>query len=332
MRKFSTDLNSQPPMETLLLLANWGAGCVEKVVAINKTRVAMLQALSNKITHDEETVFPQDDISGGTESVPIPWVNETGDGEVLHAEFTYISRAIESDTVGVRWFHCRQHNRDDSEPMLRSWADRVVTTNSRNGTSCTNAVEGEYLRTNQRLGRKYWVECNYLCPCAESKHVVPAASGRLDVDSCGNRSLSRGLRHRLEVFRTPIGEWGLRTARYQSIPKGEILFCEAGIYRREEERNELEKFHDSSGVDRPRRLNLFQVRGNCRRRGPFLLDSSLYRSIAGFVTYKGAGNLEQLEVLGNHLDTELPLIAFRTVENIGPLTELCLNNYTSLSL
>ena len=50
-------------------------------------------------------------------------------------------------------------------------------------------------------------ECNDMCRC--------------DIAKCTNRNIQKGLRQRLEVFRTERAEWGLRSA--QMIPAGDFV-------------------------------------------------------------------------------------------------------------
>lgn len=350
------DLNKPAPMESLLLLAFRGGGFIEEVEKIPSHRARILKVMNciksqlednneNKqidyVLDRNSTAIPQDDVSQGLERIPVPWINETGDGKVINAnDFVYVNRAIESDTIGIPWFQHRKKRMGTK--VLKSWEWGKVDVSSGNNdpynpprteilestqhTNCTSAKQGRFLKIEQQLGEdgSWLLECNYLCPCARFKHVVPTALGRLDVNQCGNRHLSHGVRHRLEIFRTRCRGWGVRTAANQSIRKGEIVCSYAGIYRKEEEMDALERKYQSEGRD-SYILNLSKTGCSNRRKGTFVLDGTKYRSVSGFINHECGGNLEQFRMLANHLDTELPVIGFKAKRDIEPMTELSFN-------
>jgi len=275
-----------PPIESLLLLSARGGGDMKMIKNIY-----------------ESMFFPSLDISQGLEKVPIPWVNETGDGEKLKADFIYVSHAVESHDVGISWFR-----------NLKKLSEVRC---------CKTKLHGKCMKYNIR-GRSYNIECNYFCECAQEKIVIPA-NGKQEIKQCGNRHLGYGVVHGLEIFRTRDGRgWGVRTNRDQWIEKDEIICEYCGIYRKEKDMAELEEFYKRTG----RKSYILNLSQSIKRDdSQYVIDGTEYRSVSGFFNH-GCGdiiNMEQFHALSNHFDSDLPLVGFRATKRIPPLTELCFN-------
>ena len=153
---------------------------------------------------------------------------------------------------------------------------------------------------------------------------------------CANRVTQRGLRHRLEVFRTADGRgWGVRS--WDTIAAGEHVCTFLGTVVRDEDIEER-----ADGAEAIDDTYIFNMRVATERQAAagdggayftpvdeadvdnaFCVDASAVGSVARFINHSCAPNLFVQPVLGaEHASTAQAAVCFFAAECIPPLTEL----------
>ena len=323
MRNACYDLQNPPPIESLLLLAVRSG--------IDEDLITSITTKRRSLTCEIPKIFPDKDMTEESEIFPIPWVNETGDNEQLKANFTYVRCAIESQNVVIPWLHFNSTQAMSTEvanltqdpnqiPKLKSWETSESTqTSSRKKQRqiCDENIQGLTLKKQlpEHLQNYFTLQCNYLCPCAKKKRAITIGFNRkLAIVNCGNRHITDGIKHKIEIFRTQHCGWGVRTSKHQTIQKGEIVCTYGGVYVSEKDAKEKNFY-----IKMPFALNKI---------GEYLvIDSTKYRSVGGFINHacKSHANLKECFLLGDHLSIRHPSVAFRATTLIEPNTELCFN-------
>ncbi|CAA0834518.1 Histone-lysine N-methyltransferase- H3 lysine-9 specific SUVH5 [Striga hermonthica] len=224
-----------------------------------------------------------DDISGGKEKMPIRAVNNVDDVRLL-PKFVYITRMVYPD-----WFK-------KVEPV---GCDCVNGCSDSHQCPCLvkNGGEIPYNENGSILQRKRRVhECGPLCKCPPT---------------CMNRVSQHGQRYRLEIFKTELRGWGVRSR--DLIPSGGFVCEYLGEFLREKEAD-LRVGGDEYLFD------IYNSRGG--RVDGFAIDAGVYGNVGRFINHSCSPNMYAQDVLYDHADNKMPRIMFFATENISPLQEL----------
>ncbi|ERN01547.1 hypothetical protein AMTR_s00002p00271340 [Amborella trichopoda] len=256
-----------------------------------------------------------DDISGGQENFPIPATNVV-DPPFAPTGFVYHKSLIVAKSVNLP---------PDAEgcQCIGGCVDfRICACAGLNGS------EFPYVRRyGERLvqAKDVVFECGPNCRCGSS---------------CVNRTSQRGLRYRLEVFRTPNKGWAVRSL--ESIPSGAPICEYTGFLRQTDEiDNELENnyifeidcLQTMKGIDgRQRRFgdvsihspaNLHKIEDKKSEGHPeFCIDAGSTGNVARFINHSCEPNLFVQCVLSSHHDLKLARVMLFASDNIPPLQEL----------
>jgi len=187
-----TNMNSRPPVETLLLLCNRGAH--ERPKDIQNALEIRQKMLMTMKGIDSITTLQRSDISSGLEPDAIPVI---GDGV---PSFMYVAKNIETRHVAINWFECREGK---SRQLL-----------SFKGQCCPSSLK--LLHQRQKVRANWQTHCNYLCESRESNV------------KCKCQRAEDGVHTGLEVFKTSNRGYGVRTAQGVTIRKHEIVCHYAG--------------------------------------------------------------------------------------------------------
>jgi SET domain-containing protein len=153
----------------------------------------------------------------------------------------------------------------------------------------------------RRLKRGYEsvYECHALCSCS---------------DECANRVVQRGMSVRLEVFRTPLAGWAVRTV--DAVPAG-VFICEyAGEHLPDDEAEERGILYDQLELSR-----LMDVQGDGPDALRMCVDATNFSNVARFINHSCAPNCHKQRVFADH-HTRLPRIALFALCDIAPLEEI----------
>ncbi|GER50841.1 histone-lysine N-methyltransferase [Striga asiatica] len=224
-----------------------------------------------------------DDISRGKEKMPIRAVNNVDDIR-LHPKFSYITRMVYPD-----WFK-------KVEPV---GCDCVNGCSDSHKCPCLvkNGGEIPYNENGSILRRKRRVhECGPSCKCPPT---------------CMNRVSQRGPRHRLEIFKTELRGWGVRSR--DLIPSGGFVCEYLGEFLREKEAD-LRVGGDEYLFD------IYNSRGG--RVDGFAIDAGMYGNVGRFFNHSCSPNMYAQDVLYDHADKKMPRVMFFATKDISPLEEL----------
>ncbi|KAL2544776.1 uncharacterized protein Fot_14009 [Forsythia ovata] len=151
--------------------------------------------------------------------------------------------------------------------------------------------------------------------------------------SCYNRVSQRGIKFRLEIFKTEARGWGVRSLN--SIPSGSFICEYAGELLEDKEAEQKigndeylfdigQNYMDSSlKPEEPgNSIEVFQEAG-------YTIDAAQYGNIGRFINHSCSPNLYAQNVIYDHVDKRMPHVMFFAAENIPPLQELTYHyNYT----
>ncbi|XP_028114775.1 histone-lysine N-methyltransferase, H3 lysine-9 specific SUVH4-like [Camellia sinensis] len=255
-----------------------------------------------------------EDITGGQEDIPIPATNMVDDPPVAPTGFTYcksiqVAKSVElpSNATGCvckgtcidpRICACARLNGSDF-PYVRRDGGRLVE---------PQAVV---------------FECGPSCGCGPG---------------CVNRTSQRGLRYRLEVFRTPKKGWGVRSWDY--IPSGAPVCEYVGILMKTDEIDtsyennyifDIDCLQTMEGLDgRERRLRDVSIPTYLDKSGDhksatvpeFCIDAGTTGNVARFINHSCQPNLFVQCVLSSHHDIKQARVVLFAADNIPPLKEL----------
>ncbi|XP_065850396.1 histone-lysine N-methyltransferase, H3 lysine-9 specific SUVH4-like [Euphorbia lathyris] len=155
---------------------------------------------------------------------------------------------------------------------------------------------------------------------------------------CVNRTSQRGIKYRLEVFRTPKKGWAVRS--WDFIPSGAPICEYIGVLRRTDDMDnvaennyifEIDCLQTMKGIGgRERRLGIVSVEDNMdgaddpssENAPEFCIDAGSTGNIARFINHSCEPNLFVQCVLSSHQDLRLARVMLFAADNIPPLQEL----------
>ncbi|CAK7348127.1 unnamed protein product [Dovyalis caffra] len=133
---------------------------------------------------------------------------------------------------------------------------------------------------------------------------------------CVNRTSQRGIKHRLEVFRTPKKGWAVRS--WDFIPAGAPVCEYVGVLMRTEDTD-----HRRLGDVLVPAINNFDGDDQKSESVPeFCIDAGSTGNIARFINHSCEPNLFVQCVLSSHHDVKLARVMLFAADNIPPLQEL----------
>lgn len=170
-------------------------------------------------------------------------------------------------------------------------------------------------------GKPVIFECGVTCKCAYG---------------CGNRVAQRGLRKKMEVFRTRELGWGVRSL--DLIHAGEFICEYAGVMVTKEQ-GEIMSMNGDTLVYPGRFAGTWKLWGNLSDVYPgnvppsyptlppidCAMDVSTMRSVAAFIRHSKEPNVMVQFVFHDHNNLKFPRVMLFALENISPLTELSLD-------
>ncbi|OMO72415.1 hypothetical protein COLO4_27624 [Corchorus olitorius] len=175
----------------------------------------------------------------------------------------------------------------------------------------------------------------------EAKHVVFECGPRCGCGpSCVNRTSQRGLRYRLEVFRTPKKGWGVRS--WDFIPAGAPICEYIGVIRRTEDLDDASENYYILDIDclqtmrglghRNRRQqdaslpvipNMDSIDEQKSESVPeFCIDAGSSGNVARYINHSCDPNLFIQCVMSAHHDFRLARLVLFAADNIPPMQEL----------
>lgn len=256
-----------------------------------------------------------EDISGGQEDVPIPATNLVDDPPVAPSGYTYCKSLQIAKNVKL--------------PANVSGCNCQGTCVDPRTCACAklNGSDFPYVQINGgRLieARAVVFECGPSCGCGPG---------------CVNRTSQRGIKHRLEVFRTPKKGWAVRS--WDFIPSGAPVCEYIGALVRTEDTDHVCENNYIFDIDclqtmrglggRERRLgdvsvstiNSFDGDDQKSESVPeFCIDAGSTGNIARFINHSCEPNLFVQCVLSLHHDVKLARVMLFAADNIPPMQEL----------
>ncbi|XP_011033766.1 PREDICTED: histone-lysine N-methyltransferase, H3 lysine-9 specific SUVH4 isoform X2 [Populus euphratica] len=256
-----------------------------------------------------------EDISGGQEDVPIPATNLVDDPPVAPSGYTYRKSLQIATNVKL--------------PTNVSGCNCKGTCVDPRTCACAKLNGSDFPYVNCHGGRLIEAravvfECGPGCGCGPG---------------CVNRTSQRGIKHRLEVFRTPKKGWAVRS--WDFLPAGAPVCEYIGVLMRTEDTNhvcennyifDIDCLQTMRGLDgRERRLGDVSVPGINNFDGDdqksesvpeFCIDAVSTGNIARFINHSCEPNLFVQCVLSSHHDVKLARVMLFAADNIPPMQEL----------
>ncbi|RZC91601.1 hypothetical protein C5167_027665 [Papaver somniferum] len=251
------------------------------------------------------------DISEGKENIPIPATNLVDDPPVAPTSVTYITTAQVSASVkfpanALLGCKCKGACIDPRVCACAKLNGSEFPYVSKDGGRLIEAKDIVY-------------ECGPSCGCGPG---------------CVNKTSQRGLKYRLEVYRTPKKGWGVRS--WDFIPSGAFVCEYIGVIKRTDEVHDPENFYifDIDCLQTMKGLD-----GRKRRQGDvsispsafidkaddevsYCIDAGSIGNIMRYINHSCAPNLFVQCVLSEHHDVKLARIVLFAADNIPPLQEL----------
>ncbi|XP_071740068.1 histone-lysine N-methyltransferase, H3 lysine-9 specific SUVH4-like [Rutidosis leptorrhynchoides] len=248
------------------------------------------------------------DIAKGLEEVQIPVINTIDDTTITG--FTYTKDIISKLTL----------------PAYTSGCDCKGYCSNSKHCACAKLNNGEFPYVRIQGGRliepkDVVFECGPGCRCGPG---------------CINRTSQRGLKYRLEIFRTSDKGWAVKTKDF--IPSGAPVCEYIGELRRNNELDnvadndyifEIDCWQTMNGVEgRERRLgdvslSVCKRLGNADENEPeFCIDAGHVGNVARFINHSCEPNLFVQCVLSSHRDPRFARIVLFASDNILPFQEL----------
>ncbi|KAI3976169.1 hypothetical protein MKX01_022091 [Papaver californicum] len=279
----------------------------QSVLTTNQVQFARAQA--PKCADDIRGLVCKD-ISGGQENIPIPATNLVDDPPVAPTGLTYITTAQVSASVKIptNVFGCKCKGAciDPRTCACAKLNGSDFPYVSKDGGRLIEAKDVVY-------------ECGPHCGCGPD---------------CVNKTSQHGLKHRLEVYRTPKKGWGVRS--WDFIPSGAFVCEYIGVIKRTNEVHDPENFFifDVDCLQTMKGLD-----GRERRRGDvsispsafsdkaadevdYCIDAGTTGNVTRYINHSCAPNLFVQCVLSDHHDVKLARIVLFAADNIPPLQEL----------
>uniref|UniRef100_A0A672SHL5 Histone-lysine N-methyltransferase EHMT1-like n=1 Tax=Sinocyclocheilus grahami TaxID=75366 RepID=A0A672SHL5_SINGR len=226
------------------------------------------------------------DIARGYEKVPIPCVNAV-DSEPCPDNYKYVPEScvtspmnIDKNITHLQYCVCKDDCSSAScmcgQLSLRCWYDK----------------ESRLLPEFSNEEPPLIFECNHACSCWRT---------------CKNRVVQNGLRIRLQLFRTQMMGWGVKTL--QDIPQGTFVCEYVG-----------EIISDAEADVRENDSYLFSL--DSKVGDMYCVDARFYGNISRFINHHCEPNLFPCRVFTSHQDLRFPHIAFFACKNISAGDEL----------
>ncbi|XP_058086745.1 histone-lysine N-methyltransferase, H3 lysine-9 specific SUVH6-like [Magnolia sinica] len=252
------------------------------------------------------------DISEGKEKIPICAVNTIDDKRP--PQFNYITKMI-----------------------YPSWYDPIPP----RGCECSDGcLDSEKCFCAVKNGGE--IPFNYNGAIVEAKPLVYECGPSCKCPpSCYNRVSQHGIRFQLEIFKTKLRGWGVRSLT--SIPSGSFICEYTGELLQDKEAEQRtgndeylfdigHNYSDHSLWDGLSNLIPdLQSNASCEvvEDVGFTIDAAQHGSVGRFINHSCSPNLYAQNVLYDHDDKRMPHIMFFAAENIPPLQELTYHyNYT----
>ncbi|XP_057215572.1 histone-lysine N-methyltransferase EHMT1 isoform X2 [Triplophysa rosa] len=226
------------------------------------------------------------DIARGYEKVPVPCVNAV-DSEPYPDNYKYIPNScvtspmnIDKNITHLQYCVCKDDcssaNCMCGQLSLRCWYDKE------------SRLLPEFCSEEPAL----IFECNHACSCWRT---------------CKNRVVQNGMRSRLQLFRTQLMGWGVKTL--QDIPQGTFVCEYVG-----------EIISDAEADVRENDSYLFSLDNKVG--DMYCVDARFYGNISRFINHHCDPNLFPCRVFTSHQDLRFPHIAFFASKNINAGDEL----------
>ena len=131
-------------------------------------------------------------------------------------------------------------------------------------------------------------ECNKRCSCDET---------------CTNRLVQKGRKHKLAIFRTDNGcGWGVKAM--ENIKAGSFVVEYVGEVITSEEAEERGRKYDAEG-----RTYLFDLDFNLGEENLYTVDAAYFGNLSHFINHSCDPNLNIFSVFINNLDPNMPQLA-----------------------
>lgn len=264
-----------------------------------------------------------EDISGGQEAFPIPATNLVDDPPIAPTGFTYcksmqVAKGVKLPTTAIGC-DCRGNCLNSHDCLCA----KLNSTDSKH-------YDFPYVhRDGGRLveAKAVVFECGPKCGCGPD---------------CINRTSQRGLKYRLEVYRTPKKGWAVRS--WDFIPAGAPVCEYIGVLRRTEDLDnacdnensfifDIDCLQTMRGLGgRERRLRDVSISTIYNSDRPddqkventpdYCIDAGAVGNVARFINHSCEPNLFVQCVLSSHHDLKLARVVLFAADNIPPLQEL----------
>ncbi|KAJ8773101.1 hypothetical protein K2173_028278 [Erythroxylum novogranatense] len=257
-----------------------------------------------------------EDISGGQEDVPIPATNLVDDPPVAPTGYKYCKSIKVAKNVKI--------------PLNSSGCNCKGSCVDSKICACAKLNGSDFPYVHRDGGRLIEAkdvvfECGPNCKCGPG---------------CVNRTSQRGIKYRLEVFRTPKKGWAVRS--WDFIPSGAPVCEYVGVLIRTEDLDnvadnnyifEIDCLQTMNGLGgrekRSRDVSIPKIEGIDRTDDQkfevvpeFGIDAGSAGNIARFINHSCEPNLFVQCVLSSHHDVKLARVMLFAADNIPPLQEL----------
>ncbi|KAM6564465.1 hypothetical protein CsatB_024463 [Cannabis sativa] len=238
-----------------------------------------------------------DDISHGKELIPIRAVNTIDDEKP--PSFKYATNLVYPD-----WCHITPPKGCD---CIDGCSDSITC-------SCAvkNGGEMPYSSNGTAVdGKLFLYECGPSCKCPPS---------------CHNRVSQHGLKFKLEIFKTKLRGWGLRSR--ECIPLGGFICEYIGELLMDEEAEKRAGYDDylfDIGKNHDSNTSIDEGLNNCEDvddDSGFTIDAAEYGNVGRFINHSCSPNIYAQKILYDHEDESIPHIMFFAAEKIQPFEEL----------
>ncbi|XP_043078093.1 histone-lysine N-methyltransferase EHMT1 isoform X8 [Puntigrus tetrazona] len=260
--------------------------CSQNSKVWNALQASKKQKEANSSQADPVEKLLNRDIARGYEKVPIPCVNAV-DSEPCPDNYKYVPDScvtspmnIDKNITHLQYCVCKDDCSSAScmcgQLSLRCWYDKE------------SRLLPEFCNEEPPL----IFECNHACSCWRT---------------CKNRVVQNGLRIRLQLFRTQLMGWGVKTL--QDIPQGTFVCEYVG-----------EIISDAEADVRENDSYLFSL--DSKVGDMYCVDARFYGNISRFINHHCEPNLFPCRVFTSHQDLRFPHIAFFACKNISAGDEL----------
>ncbi|XP_065840903.1 histone-lysine N-methyltransferase EHMT2-like [Oscarella lobularis] len=252
---------------------------------------AMRRTHAVKEMADYVNNFLRMDISKGQEPFPILCVNEV-DGTLPPSDFVYIKSCVEVKGLHIdrsmesmEGCNCGQLCIERGCNCARSSKRRRLWFDS----------EGKINADIKKFKNPIVFECNPKCSCSSQ---------------CPNRVVQKGLKYRLELFRTLSKGWGVRAK--ENIPMGSMICEYAGQLITDEAANLMK---DDT--------YLFDLDVDGQMDGCMCINACEYGNVSRFINHSCEPNVFPVRVFTEHHDRKFPKMIFFAEQDISVDEEIC---------